>query len=76
MNTCTKKHNLSKLILEYIVLLVKSENLHNKLEELCLNATNKTSAFINNQIIRLNNALNKVFVDLMKLQWIIELVAI
>ena len=76
MNTCTKTHNLSKLILEYIVLLVKSENLHNKLEELFLNATNKTSAFINNQIIKLNNALNKVFVDLMKLQWIIELVAI
>ena len=69
MNICTKQHNFSKTILEYVVLLVKCEQLHSKLEELCLNTTTQTKQLI----IKLNNKLNLILVELMKYQWLIEL---
>ena len=69
MNICTKQHNISKIILEYVALLIKCEQLHNKLEKLCLNTTTQTKQLI----IKLNNKLNLILVELMKYQWLIEL---
>lgn len=69
MNICTKQHNISKIILEYVALLIKCEQLHNKLEKLCLNTATNTKQLI----IKINNKLNIVLVELMKRQWIIEL---
>ncbi len=72
MNTCTTKHSFSKIILEYVGLLIKCEQLHNKLEQLCLNTKTQTTQLIKNNIIKINNKLNFLLVKLMKYQWLIE----
>ena len=71
MNTCTVNTNIKPLILKYINLLIKSENIHNKLEKLYLE-TYKTN-IIKQQILKLNNKLNNLLVAIMKLQWLIEI---
>lgn len=76
MNICTLNNKFSKLILEYIMLLIKSEQLHNKLEKLYFKAANSTSKFLKEQIIKINNALNLVLVELMNHQWLIEVVGL
>ena len=71
MNTCTLNVNIQPLILKYINLLIKSENLHYKLEKLYLETYK--SNFIKQQILKLNNKLNNILVTIMKLQWLIEI---
>ncbi len=71
MNTCTLNANIKPLILKYVNLLIKSENIHYKLEKLYLETYK--SNFIKQQILKLNNKLNNILVTIMKLQWLIEI---
>lgn len=73
MNTCTINANLKNTIIKYITLLIKSEQLHNKLESLYFKISTTPSNFIKKQILNINNALNHLLVEIMKLQWIVEL---
>ncbi len=73
MNTCALSQNLGNIILQYILILAKSEKLHTKLENLYFKSKNKTGISFKNQIFRINNNLNKLLVQIMNYQWIIEL---
>lgn len=51
------------LINNYIELLIKSESLHDKLERLFKKALTNPSLQLKNQIVKVNNALNKALVE-------------
>jgi hypothetical protein len=67
-----KSTNLSVIISNYIKLLIKCEILHNKLESLYQKATSKAKS-IKNSILKINTAINKLMVEIMEYQWLIEL---
>lgn len=67
-----KTTNLGEIIKDYINLLIKSEALHTKLEKLYCKLETSASKFIKNEILKLNNALNKIMVKLMEYQWKID----
>lgn len=73
MNICTIKQNLGSIVLQYIITLTKCEKLHTKLENLYFKMEKKTNSFVKNEIFKINNTLNKLFVEIMNYQWLIEL---
>ena len=72
MNKYTTKLE-NKDVCEYILLLIKCEKLHTKLEQIYAIPKAKQSHGIKNQTIKLNNILNKMLVKLMHFQWKLEL---
>ncbi len=64
--TKTNFTNWETLINNYIELLIKSESLHEKLEKLCEEALNNTSKQLQNEILKVNNILNKTLVETME----------
>lgn len=65
MNTCALKQNLGIIVIQYILALIKCENLHKKLELTYLSKNNV-------KILKINKAINKLFVKIMHYQWLIE----
>lgn len=59
----TNYTNWETLINSYIELLIKSESLHEKLEKLFFKALSNPTLQLKNQIIKVNNALNKILLE-------------
>ena len=66
INSITKE----KLVNDYIRMLLKSQNLHDKLEHLY---SKNNISYFKNKILKLNRALNRLMVKIMKLKWQLEL---
>ncbi|MBR2468525.1 MAG: hypothetical protein IKB42_05750 [Clostridia bacterium] len=71
MNTCALNYNSGVLASKYILLLTKCEKLHSKLEKLYSKENN--SNIKKQQILYINNSLNKLLVELMLHQYKLEL---
>lgn len=69
MDLNTKNFTNRKMLINgYIELLIKSETLHDKLELLFNKALNNPSKILQNQLLRINATLNKVFIEIMQYQ--------
>lgn len=73
MNTCalSLNQNFGVLASNYIMLLSKCEKLHSKLEKLY--SKQQLTYIKKQQILYVNNCLNKNLVKLMQYQWCLEL---
>lgn len=68
-----------KIYLNYINMLIKTENLQNKLEKAytkVMNTTSEKSKNISSETVGLNNCLNKLLVKVMILQNVINLITL